>query len=164
MALSLIFAPLIGAALMPILRKIWSRATSIVAVLVALYLVAVTFGSACLELLGANGLLYQKVVMGGIIVLRIDGLALLALVTISLVTLITLYHQHSRPIKGEDIAEVIQRNPGTIRNQMQALKAIGYDGPVTPEPFCARLAQMTPEDNIKYVGEMLKQVWDQAGV
>ncbi len=50
-----------------------------------------------------------------------------------LVTLITLYHQHSRPIKGEDIAEVIQRNPGTIRNQMQALKALelvdGVPGP-----------------------------------
>jgi len=50
-----------------------------------------------------------------------------------LITLITLYHQHSRPIKGEDIAEVIQRNPGTIRNQMQALKALelvdGVPGP-----------------------------------
>jgi len=28
-------------------------------------------------------------------------------------------------IKGEEIAEVIQRNPGTIRNQMQLLKAWG---------------------------------------
>ncbi|NLX48765.1 MAG: CBS domain-containing protein [Methanospirillum sp.] len=50
-----------------------------------------------------------------------------------LITLITLYHQHSQPIKGEDIAEVIQRNPGTIRNQMQALKALelvdGVPGP-----------------------------------
>jgi len=42
-----------------------------------------------------------------------------------LITLITLYHQHSHPIKGEEIAEVIQRNPGTVRNQMQALKTIG---------------------------------------
>jgi predicted transcriptional regulator len=42
-----------------------------------------------------------------------------------LITLITLYHQHSHPIKGEEIAEVIRRNPGTVRNQMQALKAIG---------------------------------------
>ncbi|HTY14652.1 MAG TPA: CBS domain-containing protein [Methanoregulaceae archaeon] len=42
-----------------------------------------------------------------------------------LITLISLYHQHSHPIKGEDIAEVIKRNPGTVRNQMQALKAIG---------------------------------------
>lgn len=43
-----------------------------------------------------------------------------------LITLITLYHQHSHPIKGEEIAEVIKRNPGTVRNQMQALKAIGF--------------------------------------
>jgi len=42
-----------------------------------------------------------------------------------LVTLISLYHQHSHPIKGEEIAEVIRRNPGTVRNQMQALKTIG---------------------------------------
>ncbi len=42
-----------------------------------------------------------------------------------LITLITLYHQHSRSIKGEDIADVIRRNPGTVRNQMQALKTIG---------------------------------------
>jgi hypothetical protein len=42
-----------------------------------------------------------------------------------LITLITLYHQHSHPIKGEEIAEVIRRNPGTVRNQMQALKTIG---------------------------------------
>lgn len=42
-----------------------------------------------------------------------------------LITLITLYHQHSHSIKGEEIAERIQRNPGTVRNQMQALKTIG---------------------------------------
>jgi len=50
-----------------------------------------------------------------------------------LITLITLYHQHSHSIKGEEIAERIQRNPGTVRNQMQALKAIrlvdGVPGP-----------------------------------
>jgi Predicted transcriptional regulator, contains C-terminal CBS domains len=42
-----------------------------------------------------------------------------------LITLITLYHQTSTAIKGEDIAEVLKRNPGTVRNQMQALKALG---------------------------------------
>lgn len=42
-----------------------------------------------------------------------------------LITLISLYHKHSQPVKGEEIAEVIRRNPGTVRNQMQALKAIG---------------------------------------
>jgi predicted transcriptional regulator len=51
-----------------------------------------------------------------------------------LITLITLYHQHSHSIKGEDIADMIQRNPGTVRNQMQALKAIGLvDGVPGPK-------------------------------
>jgi predicted transcriptional regulator len=51
-----------------------------------------------------------------------------------LITLITLYHQQSQPIKGEEIAEVIRRNPGTVRNQMQALKAIGLvDGVPGPK-------------------------------
>lgn len=42
-----------------------------------------------------------------------------------LITLITLYHRKSVAIKGEEIAEVLKRNPGTVRNQMQALKALG---------------------------------------
>ena len=51
-----------------------------------------------------------------------------------LITLITLYHRQSHSIKGEDIADVIQRNPGTVRNQMQALKAIGLvDGVPGPK-------------------------------
>ena len=51
-----------------------------------------------------------------------------------LITLITLYHQQSHSIKGEDIASRIQRNPGTVRNQMQALKAVGLvDGVPGPK-------------------------------
>jgi predicted transcriptional regulator len=51
-----------------------------------------------------------------------------------LITLITLYHQHSHAIKGEEIAEVLNRNPGTVRNQMQALKAIRFvDGVPGPK-------------------------------
>jgi predicted transcriptional regulator len=51
-----------------------------------------------------------------------------------LITLITLYHQTSTAIKGEDIAEVLKRNPGTVRNQMQALKALGLvDGVPGPK-------------------------------
>ena len=50
-----------------------------------------------------------------------------------LITLITLYHQKSSAIKGEEIADVLKRNPGTVRNQMQALKALalveGVPGP-----------------------------------
>jgi transcriptional regulator len=51
-----------------------------------------------------------------------------------LITLITLYHRQSHSIKGEDIASMIQRNPGTVRNQMQALKAVGLvDGVPGPK-------------------------------
>ena len=42
-----------------------------------------------------------------------------------LITLISLYHQYSHPVKGEVIAEIIRRNPGTVRNQMLALKVLG---------------------------------------
>lgn len=48
---------------------------------------------------------------------------------------------------------------------LQALKAIGYDGPVTPEPFSAKLDAM--EDKaaaVKWCGEMLKDVWESAGI
>ncbi len=42
-----------------------------------------------------------------------------------LLALIDLHHKTGATIKGEDIAELIKRNPGTIRNQMQALRALG---------------------------------------
>jgi transcriptional regulator len=42
-----------------------------------------------------------------------------------IIALINLQRQNDRAIKGEEIAEQIQRNPGTIRNQMQLLKALG---------------------------------------
>ena len=51
-----------------------------------------------------------------------------------LITLITLYHRQSHSIKGEEIADLIQRNPGTVRNQMQSLKAVGLvDGVPGPK-------------------------------
>jgi predicted transcriptional regulator len=42
-----------------------------------------------------------------------------------LTSLISLYREKKQAIKGEDIAEIINRNPGTVRNQMQSLKALG---------------------------------------
>jgi len=42
-----------------------------------------------------------------------------------LTALINLYRTRKHAIKGEDIAEIIGRNPGTVRNQMQSLKALG---------------------------------------
>lgn len=50
-----------------------------------------------------------------------------------LLTLINLFREKKRAVKGDEIAEVIDRNPGTIRNQMQSLKALklveGVPGP-----------------------------------
>ena len=47
--------------------------------------------------------------------------------------LINLYRESEQAVKGEDIAEQVDRNPGTIRNQMQSLKALqlveGVPGP-----------------------------------
>ncbi|MFW5965810.1 MAG: Rrf2 family transcriptional regulator [Halodesulfurarchaeum sp.] len=47
--------------------------------------------------------------------------------------LVDLYPQEETAVKGETIAEAVDRNPGTIRNQMQSLKALqlveGVPGP-----------------------------------
>lgn len=70
-----------------------------------------------------------------------------------LITLITLYYQHSHSIKGEDIAEVIRRNPGTVRNQMQALKAIGLvDGVPGPKGGYVPTALAYRELNLSVAG------------
>jgi sugar phosphate isomerase/epimerase len=47
---------------------------------------------------------------------------------------------------------------------LQGLKAIGYTGPVTPEPFSPRLREMAPADAIRATAEALLGVWKAAGV
>ena len=42
-----------------------------------------------------------------------------------LIALINLQREKDRAVKGEEIAEIINRNPGTVRNQMQSLKVLG---------------------------------------
>jgi predicted transcriptional regulator len=50
-----------------------------------------------------------------------------------LTALVNLYREQEDAVKGEDIADEVGRNPGTIRNQMQSLKALqlveGVPGP-----------------------------------
>ena len=47
--------------------------------------------------------------------------------------LVNLHRESEKAVKGEDIADRVDRNPGTIRNQMQSLKALqlveGVPGP-----------------------------------
>ncbi|HWQ67707.1 MAG TPA: CBS domain-containing protein [Methanospirillum sp.] len=72
-----------------------------------------------------------------------------------LITLISLYEKKSIPIKGEEIADIILRNPGTVRNQMQALKAIGLvDGIPGPKGGYHPTALAYKELNLKRGGEM----------
>lgn len=47
---------------------------------------------------------------------------------------------------------------------LKALKEIGYDGPVTPEPFSQKLKGMAPKEAVKLVGEALMKAWQAAGV
>ncbi|MDK2892970.1 CBS domain-containing protein [Methanohalophilus sp.] len=42
-----------------------------------------------------------------------------------LIAVINLQRQKDGAVKGEEIAELIDRNPGTVRNQMQSLKMLG---------------------------------------
>ncbi|MEM2849976.1 MAG: sugar phosphate isomerase/epimerase [Candidatus Bathyarchaeia archaeon] len=47
---------------------------------------------------------------------------------------------------------------------LRALKSIGYNGPVTPEPFSDKVNRMPPEDAVKVTGDYLKNVWRKAGL
>jgi predicted transcriptional regulator len=48
-----------------------------------------------------------------------------------LTTLINLHGQERQAVKGEEIAELMDRAPGTIRNQMQSLKALNLVESIT---------------------------------
>lgn len=47
---------------------------------------------------------------------------------------------------------------------LKVLKSLGYDGPVTPEPFSEKVNKMRPEEAVKVTGEALKNVWRKASL
>jgi sugar phosphate isomerase/epimerase len=51
-----------------------------------------------------------------------------------------------------------------IAGFLKALKQIGYDGPVTPEPFDKGLAEMPVQEVVKKVGRSMDKVWKQAEI
>ncbi|HRJ43220.1 MAG: sugar phosphate isomerase/epimerase [Caldilineaceae bacterium] len=51
-----------------------------------------------------------------------------------------------------------------IAGFLQALAAIGYDGPVTVEPFSQRLREMTPADAVQTTADSLRRAWALAGI
>ena len=50
---------------------------------------------------------------------------LTAIQTEILTTLVNLFHQEGRAVKGGELARVVCRNSGTVRNQMQTLRTLG---------------------------------------
>jgi len=49
-------------------------------------------------------------------------------------------------------------------DMLKILNGIGYDGPVTPEPFSQKVREMSPADAAKATAEALSKVWSEAGL
>jgi len=47
---------------------------------------------------------------------------------------------------------------------LQALHSIGYDGPVTAEPFSQRLRDMAADDAAAETGQAMRTMWEKAGL
>lgn len=47
---------------------------------------------------------------------------------------------------------------------LNALKKIGYDGPVTPEPFSQRVSSLPPEEALRETAASMQQIWIAAGL
>jgi sugar phosphate isomerase/epimerase len=47
---------------------------------------------------------------------------------------------------------------------LQTLQSIGYDGPVTPEPFSQRLRTLSPAEAAQEAGQAMRRVWQIAGL
>ncbi|MEN6549773.1 MAG: sugar phosphate isomerase/epimerase, partial [Armatimonadia bacterium] len=67
----------------------------------------------------------------------------------------------------DDQVDSVRALPGetgviNLTGFLQVLRDIGYDGPVTPEPFSARLNAMEDKSEaVKLAGKMLKQVFEE---
>lgn len=67
-------------------------------------------------------------------------------------------------IPVEQQQDLVRRMPGDtgvidIAGFLGALRQIGYDGPVVPEPFVAELGTLAPEITTRRVGEAMQHVW-----
>lgn len=72
-------------------------------------------------------------------------------------------------IRVEDQLDQVRQQPGTtgvidIVGFLQALQAIGYDGPVTPEPFDKQLAALPADEACQLTRAHMQQIWQQAGI
>jgi multicomponent Na+:H+ antiporter subunit D len=98
MLLAYIFVPLLGAALMPFLRKIWSKGTGIVAILVTLYQIFITGWMAYQNLVLQQSINMERWILNQAFALQIDGLSMVALLAIGLVGLVTVVFSINYPL------------------------------------------------------------------
>ena len=61
--------------------------------------------------------------------------------------------------------DLVRRLPGDtgvidLAGFLNALRSIGYDGPVVPEPFVPELTQMPAEEACRRVGDAMRRVWN----
>jgi sugar phosphate isomerase/epimerase len=72
-------------------------------------------------------------------------------------------------IQVDEQIDWIRRLPGEtgvidIVGFLRALKQIGYNGPVTPEPFDKKLGELPIQDAVKKTGEMMRKIWKNAEI
>ena len=87
--LAFIFVPLITAAIIPFLRKIWAKGTSLLAVLAVSYQVLVAVYMAYQGLIAKESLDQSSWLFNQQLALSVDGLSLVALLAIGLVGLVS---------------------------------------------------------------------------
>ncbi len=74
-----------------------------------------------------------------------------------------------RGIPIEDLVDTVRHIPGEtgvidLKGFLSCLAEIGYDGPVTPEPFSKELSKLTPLKAAETVYRSLIRVWREAGL
>lgn len=72
-------------------------------------------------------------------------------------------------IETDDQVDNVRALPGEtgvipLAEILRILQDMGYDGPVTPEPFSKQLDNVTSAKAAQLVGEMLDKVWQEAGL
>lgn len=72
-------------------------------------------------------------------------------------------------IPVDEQMDLVRRLPGEtgvidVVGFLKTLRKIGYDGPVTPEPFDKSLKEMSQEEAVKKTGKAMDKVWQSAGL
>ncbi len=98
MLLAYILVPLLGAAIMPILRKIWQKGTDSVPILVTVYQIIITGWIAYQGIVLNGSLNLERWILDQVLALRLDGLSLVALLAIGLVSFVTVLFSLRYPL------------------------------------------------------------------